>query len=276
METWSMIETLQVMVQEEFLWRALLGGIGVALITGPLGCFVVWQRMTYFGSALGHSALLGVALALWMQTQPIWGVLLVCVLMSWLLLWLFERTRLSQQWSADAILGVLAHTALALGLIVFSRLENVRMDLNSLLFGDVLAITRNDLWLILSVVAIVYTALSMIWHRLLEMTLSEEIAQVEGVPVLRIRLCYLFLLSLVVAVAIKVVGILLLMSLLIIPAVVARKFSRTPQGMALLACVFGVVSVIAGVYFSVLWDWPAGPAIALVASAFFFLALFRK
>lgn len=261
---------------DSFLWRALLGGVGVALITGPLGCFVVWQRMSYFGSTLAHSALLGVILSLWLEVQPVWGMLLVCTLLSWMLLWLFERGRYSQEWSGDVILGVVAHAILALGLIILSKLERIRIDLNALLFGDVLAIGMMDLWAILAVGIIVYATLFFIWRQLLEITLSEEIAQVEGIAVGRIRLLYLSLLALVVAVAIKVVGMLLLMSLLIIPAAVARKFSATPERMALLACIFGVVSVIGGLGLSVWLDWPAGAAIAAVASAFFAVSILKR
>jgi zinc transport system permease protein len=267
---------LMVEIWDDFLWRALLGGAGVALITGPLGCFVVWQRMSYFGSTLAHSALLGVILSLWFETQPLWGMLLVCTLLSWLLLWLFERSRNSQEWSSDVILGVVAHTVLAVGLIVLSKMERIRVDLNALLFGDVLAIGAADLWAILAVGAVVYALLFLIWRQLLEITLSEEIAQVEGIAVGRVRLLYLSLLALVVAVAIKVVGMLLLMSLLIIPAAVARRFSATPERMAVLACVVGVLSVIAGLWLSVLLDWPAGAAIAAVASAFFAVSVLKK
>jgi zinc transport system permease protein len=261
---------------DNFLWRALLGGVGVALITGPLGCFVVWQRMSYFGSTLAHSALLGVILSLWLEVQPLWGMLLVCTLLSWLLLWLFERGRYSQEWSSDVILGVVAHTMLALGLIVLSKLERVRVDLNALLFGDVLAIGAADLWAILAVGITVYATLFLIWRRLLEITLSEEIAQVEGIPVLRIRLVYLSLLALVVAVAIKVVGMLLLMSLLIMPAAAARGFSSTPERMAALACAIGVISVLGGLWLSLWLDWPAGAAIAAVASLFFAVSVLKK
>ncbi len=263
-------------VWDNFLWRALLGGVGVALITGPLGCFVVWQRMSYFGSTLAHSALLGVILSLWFEVQPVWGLLLVCTLLSWLLLWLFERSRYSQEWSSDVILGVVSHTMLALGLILLSKLERIRVDLNALLFGDVLAIGPADLWAILAVGLAVYATLFLIWRQLLEITLSEEIAQVEGIAVGRIRLLYLSLLALVVAVAIKVVGMLLLISLLIIPAAVARKFSATPERMALLACVFGVLSVVGGLALSVWLDWPAGAAIATVASFFFAVSVLKK
>ncbi len=261
---------------DAFLWRALLGGIGVTLIAGPLGCFVVWQRMSYFGSTLAHSALLGVILSLWLEVPAVWGMLLVCTLLSWLLLWLFERSRYSQEWSSDVILGVVGHTMLALGLIVLSKLERIRIDLNALLFGDVLAIGEADLWAILAVGIIVYVTLFFIWRRLLLITLSEELAQVEGIAVGRIRLLYLSLLALVVAVAIKVVGMLLLISLLIIPAAVARKFSNTPERMAILACACGMLSVLGGLWLSVCLDWPAGAAIAAVASVFFAFSILKK
>ena len=254
---------------DSFVWRALLGGLGVALLAAPLGCFVVWQRMAYFGSALSHSALLGVAFGFLVGINLNLGVLVICIVMALLLIVMQSNKRLSYELPTDSMLGILAHVALALGLVLLVYVEDVRFDLNAYLFGDVLAIGWLDLIWILVVGVIVVIALLFYWKQLLEITLSEEIARVEGVPVQRVRLIYMLLMAMVVAISIKIVGVLLISSLLVIPAAVARRVSRTPEQMMLYASIVGLLSVIGGLWASLQWDWPAGPAIVLAAAVLF-------
>lgn len=271
-ETWSMIEW----GLDGFIGRALLGGLGIALLAGPLGCFVVWQRMAYFGEVLSHSALLGVALGLVLGIHLTAGVALVCVSAAVLLVLLQNNVRLGRELPADTLLGVMSHIALALGLAMLVFIEDVRFDLNAYLFGDVLAISRTDLVWILGTALVVMGALIFVWRPLLEITLSEEIAQVEGVPVKRIRLIYMLLMALAVAIAVKIVGVLLMASLLVIPAAVARRLARTPEQMALFASLAGAVAVIVGLWASLQWNLPAGPAIVLAAAGLFVVVQLKK
>lgn len=254
---------------DSFIWRALLGGLGIALLAGPLGCFVVWQRMAYFGEVLSHSALLGVVLGLVLGIHLTAGVALVCVLTAVLLVLMQSHVRLSRELPTDTLLGVMSHVALALGLAALVFMEDVRFDLNAYLFGDVLAIGRSDLLWILCAGLVVIGTLFFVWRQLLEITLSEEIAQVEGVPVKRIRLIYMLLMALVVAIAIKIVGVLLMASLLVIPAAVARRLARTPEQMALFASLAGAIAVMMGLWASLQWNLPAGPAIVMAAAVLF-------
>lgn len=258
-----------------FIGRALLGGLGIALLAGPLGCFVVWQRMAYFGEVLSHSALLGVALGLVLGIHLTAGVALVCVSAAVLLVLLQNNVRLGRELPADTLLGVMSHIALALGLAMLVFIEDVRLDLNAYLFGDVLAISRTDLVWILCTALAVMGALIFVWRPLLEITLSEEIAQVEGVPVKRVRLIYMLLMALAVAIAVKIVGVLLMASLLVIPAAVARRLARTPEQMALFASLIGAVAVIVGLWASLQWNLPAGPAIVLAAAGLFVVVQFK-
>jgi zinc transport system permease protein len=262
---WSMIEW----GMDSFIWRALAGGLGVALLTGPLGCFVVWQRMAYFGEVLSHSALLGVALGLVLGIHLTAGMAFVCVAMAILLVLMQNQVRLKRELPADTLLGVMSHVALAGGLAMLVLVEDVRFDLNAYLFGDVLAIGPIDLlWIGCAGLAVIGTLL-FVWRQLLEITLSEEIAQVEGVPVKRIRLIYMLLMALVVAIAVKIVGVLLMASLLVIPAAVARRLARTPEQMAVFASLTGAFAVVAGLGASLQWNLPAGPAIVLAAAVMF-------
>lgn len=253
---------------DDFIWRALLGGLGVALAAGPLGAFVVWRRMAYFGDTLAHSGLLGVAVGVLAGVDEGLGVLAVCLATA-LLLVLLERSR---RLATDTLLGILAHSALSLGLVGLALLETVRVDLSSYLFGDILAVGMRDLAWIWGGGLAALALLAAIWRPLLAATVHEELARVEGVPVFAVRLAFMLLIALVVAVAMKVVGVLLITSLLIIPAATARHFARSPERMAVLGSGFGALAVGGGLAASLHLDTPTGPSIVVCAALLFALA----
>jgi zinc transport system permease protein len=250
---------------DDFLWRALAAGAAVALVAGPFGSLVIWRRMSYFGDTLAHASLLGVALGFLLRWNLAAGVLAVCAGVSLLLLWLQRRRQLP----GDAILGILSHGALASGLVAVAFLEKLRVDLVSYLFGDILAVTTGDLVWIWGGGAAALLALALLWRSLLALTVHEELARVEGVRVDLVQTAFVLLLSLVVALMMKVVGILLITALLIIPAAAARRFSRSPEGMAAAAALAGCAAVGLGLWGSLRWDTPAGPSIVVAAAAIF-------
>ena len=254
---------------DDFLLRALAAGIGVALVAGPLGCFVVWRRMAYFGDTLSHSALLGVALGLLLGVDLTFSVMVLCVALALLLVALQRQRRIA----GDTLLGIMAHSTLSLGLVAIAFLETVRVDLMGYLFGDILAVQPIDLAWIWGGGALALAATVALWRPLLAITVHEELAEVDGINVARTRLLFMVLVALVVAVAMKVVGILLITSLLILPGAAARRFARTPETMAALAAIAGAVAVVAGLGASLRWDLPTGPAIVLAAGALFALSL---
>lgn len=253
---------------DDFLFRAFLGGVGVALITGPLGCFVVWRRLAYFGDTLSHSALLGVALAILLEVNITLAVFVISVLMALSLLLLRQIAPLS----SDALLGLLAHSTLALGLIALSFMTWVRVDLLGFLFGDVLAINQYDLLAIGVGGAIVLLTLRVIWRPLFAATVSPEIAKAEGLQPERAELIFMILMATVIAISMKIVGVLLITALLIIPAASARCFSKSPEQMALGATCIGVFAVAAGLQSSLTWDTPAGPSIVAALLVLFVLS----
>ncbi len=252
---------------DEFLQRALLGGFGVALAAGPLGAFIVWRRMAYFGDTLAHSGLLGVVLGTMLKVNPELSVIVTCLLIA-LALVLLQR----QRWLAtDTLLGLLAHATLSLGLVALAFIETIRVDLVGYLFGDILAVNTNDLYWIWGGGGLALVALFKLWRPLLAITVHEELAQVEGVAVFPVRLAFMLLIAIVIAVAMKVVGILLITSLLIIPAAAARRFTRSPESMAVLASLLGCLAVGLGLWASLRWDTPAGPSVVLAATLLFLL-----
>ncbi|MGH1485537.1 MAG: iron chelate uptake ABC transporter family permease subunit [Cellvibrionaceae bacterium] len=256
----------------EFLVLALLAGVGVALIAAPLGSFIVWQRLAYFGDTLAHSSLLGVAFGLLLTVNIQAAIIVSCLIVAILLL--FWQTQ--RELPTDTLLGIISHSSLALGLVLVSVFDTGRLDLTSYLLGDILSTSLNDVMIIGVIAIIVIGLIWRFWIPLLAITVNEPMAQVEGVPVKRIRLLLLFLLALTIAVAIKIVGVLLITALLIIPAAAARYLSRTPEQMVGFAAIIGCSSVAIGLLSSFYWDTPAGPSIVLGASCLFILSLLFK
>ncbi len=257
---------------DDFLLRALLAGLAVVLISGPLGVFIIWRRMAYFGDTLSHSAILGVALGFLLSININIGILVSTILVAILLI-LAQRQK---QLGSDTLLGIMAHSALSLGLILISFVEGVRVDIDSLLFGDILSVSWSDLSIVAIGVITVLTVLSFIWKPLLSLTVHEELARVEGVNVSLISAIYTLLIAILVAIAMKIIGALLITSLLIIPAAAARQFSRSPEAMAVFSVIIGMIAVALGLGASFLWDTPAGPSIVISASAIFLFSQIIK
>lgn len=257
---------------DDFLIRAVLAGLGVALVAGPLGSFVVWRRMAYFGDSTAHAAVLGVALALAFNISIYAGTAAVALAVAVLVSALAARGQ-----AMDTILGVLAHSALAMGLVAVGFVPAARVDLNAYLFGDILAVGRADLAWIWTGAGLVLALLVWRWQRLVTATVNEELAMAAGIDPGTERLILSIALALVVALAIRVVGSLLISAMLIIPAAAARGLSRTPERMALLAGGIAAISVLAGLGGSLYLDSPAGPSIVVAATMFFALGqAFRR
>ncbi|WP_206454239.1 metal ABC transporter permease [Aurantimonas marina] len=254
---------------DDFFVRAVVAGIGIALVAGPLGCFVVWRRMAYFGDTMAHSALLGVALSTAFEIDLMLGVFAVAAVVAVALVLLERRGALS----TDALLGILSHSTLALGLVIIAFMTWVRIDLMGFLFGDILAVSRFDLAAIFGGGAIVLAGLAMLWRPLLAATVSTELAEAEGLRPERARFLFMLLMAVVIAIAMKIVGILLITALLIIPAATARRFASTPEMMALLAAFIGAAASTGGLFASLNFDTPSGPSIVVAALALFLVSL---
>jgi len=253
---------------EPFMIRAFLAGLGIALIAGPLGCFVLWRRMAYFGDTLAHAGLMGIAFGLLWGIDATVGVVVVCILIAALLFVLQAQRRVP----TDTLLGVLSHSALAIGLIAVSFVQSVRVDLMAYLFGDILAITITDLAWIYGGGALILIGLMIIWRRLIAITVNEDIARAEGLGGAGVRLAFTGLIAVTVAIAMKIVGILLVTALLIIPAAAARRVARSPEGMAMWTVAMGGVSALAGIAASFTWDTPSGASIVAAAAVIFALS----
>jgi len=256
-------------LNQHFLLLGLLAGVGIACVAGPLGSMMVWRRLSNFGDTLAHAALLGIALSLWFQLPLYMGLFGLTILLAVLLTLLSKRATLG----SDTILVILTQTTLALGLILSAYLQNhgVRLDLLSYLYGDILAVTTVDLLAIVLIDVIVFWGLWFWWEPSLLLTVNEDLANVDGISLTKTKLGIFVLMALVFTVAVKLIGVLLLTALFIIPAAAARQIARTPETMAVLASVFGMVSVGLGVFISDYGDLPTGPTIVMIAAGLFLL-----
>jgi zinc transport system permease protein len=249
--------------------RALLAGLGLAVIAAPLGCFVVWRRMAYYGETVAQAGLIGIALGLAVSVNLTAAVLLVTLVVSALLVLLSRQ----QIVPFDSLLGLVAHALLALGVVAASLVRGPQLDLMAFLFGDIFAITSTDLKWIYVGGAATLGAFFVMWRPMLALSVHEDLAAAEGTPAERVKLWFVLAMALVVAVAIKIVGVLLTIAFLIMPAAAARPLSETPEQMALFAAIFGALSVALGLFLSVSLDTPGGQSIVLVLALFFLAAI---
>ncbi len=255
---------------DDFIFRAFVAGVGLAIITGPLGCFIVWRRLSYFGDTLAHSALLGVVIAYALSFNIILSVFLISGIISLSLLYLQKKTYLPN----DALLGLLAHSVLAIGLVLLGLLTFIRIDLMGLLFGDILSVNFKDILVIWIGGSFVLILLIMIWKPLFAGTVSLDLAKAEGLNPELANTVFTILIAAVIAISIKIVGILLITGLLILPASASRNLSSNPIQMAIIASVIGVISVICGLSSSIAWNTSTGPTILSIALGIFVLTLF--
>ena len=227
---------------DDFYTRAILAGVLVALLAAPFGCFIVWRKMAYFGDTMAHSALLGITIALLLDININIGVFVIAVVTALSMVVLQRRTDLSN----DTLLGILSHSSLALGLLAIGLLTSNNVDILSYLFGDVLAVGKQDILIIAATTVAALVILITIWKPLLASTVNEELAVAEGSRPGRVQLLYLLLLAAVMAVTVRIIGVLLITALLVIPAATARRFATSPESMAIFAALIGAIAVVAG------------------------------
>ena len=257
---------------DDFFVRALIAGVGIAIIAGPIGCFVVWRRLAYYGDTLAHSGLLGVTLGFILGINMSLSVFVISTTIAFLLLLLQKKTQLT----GDALLGLLAHSSLAIGLVIIAVFTSIRIDLLGLLFGDILSVSNNDIMLIWFGGALILLVLFFIWKSLFAATVNYDLAKAEGMNPDRSNLIFTILIAGVIAISIKMIGVLLITGLLLIPPAMSRNFSLSPKEMVLFSIIGGVISVIFGLFGSLEFNTPSGPSIIVVSLILFFLSLFFK
>lgn len=257
------------MIFDDFMIRSIFATLGVALCAAPIGCFVIWRRMAYFGDATSHAAILGVAFAFILNLPILLGVVVVCAIVAFLI-----YSLQSDQQSSDSLLGVIGYSGLALGIVFTSLFAQQQLSFESLLFGDILAISKLDLAMIWAGAAALLIMLWVRWNKMISATVSPDLSTAAGISVRREELIFILSLAFVVALTLKVIGALLIGAMLIIPAATARRVSKSPEMMAVMATLIAAFSGLVGIWFSFSFDTPTGPSIVSVLAATFFLSQF--
>ncbi|MBK4775440.1 zinc ABC transporter permease [Candidatus Pantoea edessiphila] len=253
----------------DILFPAWLGAVILVLAAGPLGCFIIWHKLSCFGDTLAHSSILGIAFGLLLNINPYYTLIILVIMITFSLITIENRPQLTM----DTFLGIVAYSTLSLGLVIISLIPNIRVDLIVYLFGDLLAINYNDIWIILIVTTLVLVILTWKWRPLLLITINKEMATVDGINVKYNRLILMFLTAMLISVAIKFVGALIVTALLIIPAATARYFAKSPEQMAIIAVLIGITSVTFGLIISAYYDTPAAPSVVLCSTCLFIFSL---
>ncbi len=266
------MEILKGRIVTDFIIKALLAGIGISIISGPIGSLMIWQRMTYFGDTIAHASLLGISIATMFNINIYYGLIFTCVIIGIILTILATNKKFTN----DTTLSILSHSVFAAGLVAASLLKNTRVDLFSFLCGDILSVTNYDLILIFIVDIIVLIGLSFLWEKLVFITINRELAIVDGIKESQIRWIFILLVSLIFAVSIRLVGILLINGLLLIPCSIAKIWSKSPTQMAILGSICGCLTIILGIIGSLLWNAPTGPTIVVSAGLLFMLNILIK
>ena len=257
---------------DDFILRALIAGIGIALVAGPIGCFIIWRRLSFFGDTLAHSALLGLILGVSLDINLMLSVFLISLLIGFFLIQLEKLSILPN----DALLGLLSHSSLAVGLVILGFFSFINTDITGILFGDLLAVNTIDITVIWIGGTLIILILLKIWKSLLASTISYEIAEAEDMKPLKSKVIFILIVAGVVALSLKIVGLLLITGLLILPAAMARNLAASPIQMIILSTIGGVSSVIFGLIFSIELNSPTGPSIVVAALVLFVLSLIIK
>ncbi|MGF1570797.1 MAG: metal ABC transporter permease [Nodosilinea sp.] len=255
--------------QLPFMQRALLGSILTGLMGGLLGSFTILRQLSFFSDALGHSALLGISLGLLFGMSPGSVLLPFAVLFALGVTYLLERTRL---WT-DALLNIVYSSSLAIGVILLTFVGQYKGGINSILFGDILAVRQGDLVvsMVLLIVCVVFVGLTLRSQILL--TLHEPLAISSGIAASAHRTVFVVLLALVVGASIQAIGVLLISAFVVIPACAARMLSCTFTGYIILSAVLGALGSLLGMVLSALLNLPSGPAIVTMQLAIFLTAV---
>jgi zinc transport system permease protein len=254
----------------DFIIYALICGIGIALSLCPIGCVVLWKRMTFLGDAIAHSATLGVILGIVFSINTTYTILLVSILFVLVIMYLKKHH------TSDTLVAIFSHSFLAIGLVIISVLPYIRVDIMSYLFGDLLMVDTSDIIVISVLTTCILMWLYGRWKLLLSAAINEDLAIVEGINTKALELEFMLIMAILISLSIKIVGILLISSLLVVPAASARNLSQTPKQMMLYSIIFGLIAVIMGIMLSAFFDIPSGPAIVVSAICIFSGTLFIK
>jgi len=252
-----------------FMQRALLAGVLAGLLCALLGFFVVLKRLSFIGVGISHSAFGGVAIGVVLGIEPIFAAAIFSIVIAWAIGWLSRKGRLHE----DTAIGILFSSAMALGVALISLSTTYQVDLFGYLFGNILAASPRDLWVLAGITVAIFSAISLLFKELLFIAFDEEVARANGLPVTPLNFLLLTCLALTVVTAMRVVGLILVEALLVIPAAIGFQLAHGYRGMFWIAAASAVTAAIAGLLLSYVFNVAAGAMIVLVLALLFAVAL---
>jgi zinc transport system permease protein len=259
-------------LQYGFMQRALISGIAVAISCSVIGLFLVLRRQALFGDALSHVAFGGIAVGLYANIYPIWTAFIVSILASLGITKLRQSTKIS----ADSAVAVLLSSGLAIGVVLIGLAGGFSLDLYSFLFGSILLISSQDQYMILIMTAIVLAIMYKIYRRLMYIAFDEEQANVSGIDVAKINYLFIVLASVTVITSLRLVGVLLISSLIVIPNITAIMFGKGFKKTALISIIIAILSVIGGIVTSYLMNLAPGGTIVIISVAGYLITIIAK
>ncbi|MBI4849592.1 MAG: metal ABC transporter permease [Nitrospirae bacterium] len=266
------MNTISEFLAYPFIQRAFVASLIVGVLCPFVGNFVVLRRMSFFSDAISHSAFAGIAVGALLGIDLSVSSVVVAILISMLIAVLSEKTSLSH----DTVIGIAFSGSIASGMLVMGMLKGYRADIFTYLFGDILAITNTDLLLLFVIGVLCISALLFFSKPFLQITFNRDLAQVEGINVRLFEYLLFFIIAIVVTVSLKIIGIILVTSLLVVPAAAAKNLALSMRRLFALSCIFGLVSGITGLMLSVYLNTPSGPTIVLVSVGIFFLTMLKR
>lgn len=257
------------MLEYDFMQRAFIAGILIAVLASISGTFIVLKRYSMIGETLAHASLVGVAVALVAQTNPLWVAVLFALFAAWLIELLRDRFELY----SDAVLSILLSGSLALAVVIVSLGGSFNSSLFTYLFGSILAVSSEDVVTILIVGSLSLVALLANAAKLYYIAYDEEVARVSGIKVRLLNFLLVSVVAIIISLSIRVVGSLLIGALMVIPVTAALQFKRGFMATMLLGLLFSVVSVIGGMSISYYFSTPSGATIVLFVIVIFIASL---
>ncbi len=257
----------------DFLIHALLASLGVALLAGPIGCLMIFKRVACLGDTLAHGAIFGVSLGLLTGIDP--TITLAGVTIAWVtMLWYLNK---DQTVSTDTAMAFLTHSALAVSIVLFAFVPLGAPNLMEAFIGNILTVGRADLWLIFGMDIVFGVLIALFWKKWILIAVHPDLAAASHIRVQSLRILFLMMVGLFIAFSIKMMGALLVPAFLIIPALAARSFAKTPEQMAFMATGIAILSAVTGLFASDKWDTPTGPMMVCAALGIYaILSVFKQ
>lgn len=262
------MEFFSALTEQTFLQNAMIAGVLASIACGLIGTYVVVMRISYLAGGIAHSVMGGMGLAYYLGGPPFVGALIAAVVSALIIGWV----KLYWQEREDTLIGALWASGMAIGILFISQTPGYQVDLMSYLFGNILLVAQGDLWMMAAMDAVIITLIALLYRPFQAVAFDAQFARLRGLPVNLLYLLLLCIVALTVVLLIQVVGLILVIALLTLPAAIAGHYTKTLGSMMALASLLGLAFTSGGLAISYQPDLPAGACIILLAAATFIIS----